>query len=207
MKCMLVAFALFAAPALAEPAACAYPAEAGTSTGTTTIGFTAQSDGTLARVALRHSSGNAALDQAAVACVAQWHFDPASKDDQHWIAPGLTAIVWKKGADQQLTGLRFGVPHYCAYVPMRDQSGDTTLSFSITETGRVRDAAVAASSGDASLDQSAVTCAERWRYKAALKDNQAVTVPWTAKVLWSEEIPDGPVVVIEPVNLPSPQTP
>lgn len=203
MKYFAAAFVLLAAPALAAGnASCPAPSETGT--GTTVIGFIPQTDGTFTGVVVRHSSGNAALDKAAVDCVQSWHFDPTDKADQHWTSAGLATIAWETGPDQQRLGRRVGVPHYCQYEASARQHGDTTLGFTISDTGKVLDTRVVAPSGDTGLDAAALRCAERWRYKAAIKDYQPVAVPWSAKVLWSEEVSDGPVVVIEPVVIKTP---
>jgi TonB family protein len=60
----------------------------------------------------------------------------------------------------------------------------TTVQFEITPDGSVTDIAVTKSSGDTDLDNHVVECAKEWRYKPAMKDGVAVSVPWTVTVNW-----------------------
>lgn len=64
------------------------------------------------------------------------------------------------------------------------EQGTTLLSFHIAVDGSVKDLAVANSSGSQRLDDAAVNCAARWRYKPAIENNQPVEVPWKTKVVW-----------------------
>ena len=88
-----VAVLLLTAPALADVASssglanttCEYPAAAARAQGDTLVRFTPMADGTLQSVTILKSSGNADLDNAAVACAAHWHFDPKSQTDRRWV--------------------------------------------------------------------------------------------------------------------------
>ena len=62
--------------------------------------------------------------------------------------------------------------------------GITTLAFTVTEQGTVADLRIAKSSGNADLDNAAVTCASLWHYKPARKDSKPVATPWQAAVEW-----------------------
>ena len=82
-----------------------------------------------------------------------------------------------------------GRPHYCAmYYPpaalKAHAEGTTLLEFVVTVEGGVRDIKVSNSSGNKDLDDAAVNCASRWRYKPATKDNVPIEMPWKANVVW-----------------------
>lgn len=82
-----------------------------------------------------------------------------------------------------------GKPHVClqdypAISVRLGEQGVTTVGFTITVDGHVENVHVANSSGSERLDNAAVKCASSWRYKAAIKDNVPVAVPWKAEVKW-----------------------
>jgi protein TonB len=82
-----------------------------------------------------------------------------------------------------------GKPHVCLqdYPPISvrlAEQGVTKIGFTITPEGRVENVHVVNSSGSERLDNAAVNCASSWRYKAAIKDNVPVAVPWQAEVKW-----------------------
>ncbi len=83
-----------------------------------------------------------------------------------------------------------GRPHICTaeYPPdavAEHAQGTVTLRFTIASDGSAKDISVDKSSGFAVLDDAAVSCASRWRYKPAIKDNQPIEVSWKAKVTWA----------------------
>jgi periplasmic protein TonB len=80
-----------------------------------------------------------------------------------------------------------GRPHECQHaypaIAVRlNQQGTVLLSFKILTDGSVSDVTVAQSSGYDSLDSAAVSCAQNWRYKAAIQNGEPVEVPWKASV-------------------------
>ncbi len=82
-----------------------------------------------------------------------------------------------------------GRPHVCAtfYPPAALKGhveGTTTLDFVVTVQGGVRDIKVSNSSGNKDLDDAAVNCASRWRYKPATKDTVPIEMSWKANVVW-----------------------
>jgi protein TonB len=87
------------------------------------------------------------------------------------------------------TPVSIGRPHVCQQnypaLSMRlQEEGTTMLSFHVTADGSVSGVSVSKSSGFQRLDDAAVSCAQRWRYKAATQDGNAVEVPWQAQVVW-----------------------
>lgn len=62
--------------------------------GTTELSFMVMADGTVSDVKVAKSSGHDGLDDAAVECVAKWHYRPAIKDDQLADAPMNVKVNW-----------------------------------------------------------------------------------------------------------------
>jgi len=89
-------------PALSKPENCAddYPffARVLGQEGTTELAFQVMADGTLSGVKVTKSSGSDRLDNAAVDCVAGWHYRPAIKDNQLVDAPMTVKVDWKLDA-------------------------------------------------------------------------------------------------------------
>jgi len=62
--------------------------------GTTELAFQVLADGTVSDVKVSKSSGSDRLDDAAVECVAKWHYRPAIRDDQTVDAPMTVKVAW-----------------------------------------------------------------------------------------------------------------
>ena len=62
--------------------------------GTTELAFTVSADGTVRDVKVAKSSGSDGFDDAAVHCVAKWHYRPAIKDGQLIDAPMTVKVAW-----------------------------------------------------------------------------------------------------------------
>jgi protein TonB len=82
-----------------------------------------------------------------------------------------------------------GRPHTCTqnYPQMSvklGEEGTTMIAFHIMTDGSVTNVTVSKSSGSPRLDEAAVSCAERWHYKPATQDGNAVETPWQANVQW-----------------------
>lgn len=83
-----------------------------------------------------------------------------------------------------------GRPHSCGQdypaLSLRlGEQGTTTIAFHIAVDGSVKDLSVAETSGSERLDEAAVKCASRWRYKPATGENGApIEVPWKSRVVW-----------------------
>jgi len=63
--------------------------------GKTTLAFTVTGQGTVSDVSVAKSSGNADLDNAAAACVAQWRYKPATQDAKPVAVPWQATVEWK----------------------------------------------------------------------------------------------------------------
>ncbi len=214
MKRLFVLLFLLPVPAWSQPAPppsetgtefgspCPYPdaAKNAHAEGATLVSYRGTRDGHFTDVAVVRSSGNAYLDAASVQCVSRWRFDPDGPTASFRRGDHQTNIDWKLSGfppGEPPAGVLIGRPHTCsAYYPKAEgeagTEGVTTLSFTITDEGRVEDIAVAKSSGNANLDNAAVLCARPWRYLPALEAGKPVAVPWKAKVVWKIEGPRIP---------------
>ena len=85
-------------PALSKPYDCHedYPfwAELFGQEGTTDLSFLIRADGTVDGIKVVQSSGSDRLDNAAVHCVAKWHYRPAIKDGALTDVPWTVQVVW-----------------------------------------------------------------------------------------------------------------
>ena len=86
------------APSLSKPENCSddYPLFARVlgQEGTTEVAFQVLADGTVSGVKVSKSSGSDRLDDAAVDCVARWHYRPAVKDGQLIDTPMTVKVGW-----------------------------------------------------------------------------------------------------------------
>ena len=104
---------------------------------------------------------------------------------------GLSALADEPSANipTKAGPVSIGKPHVCteSYPITALQAhaeGTTTLSFTITTTGTVKDIKIAKSSGHKDLDDAASQCTAHWLYKPAEKDSHPVETPWKANVVW-----------------------
>jgi TonB family protein len=63
-------------------------------------------------------------------------------------------------------------------------AGATTLSFTVTTDGSVKDPVVAQSSGHAELDEAAIAHIHCVHYKPAMRNGKPAEVPWTVTINW-----------------------
>jgi periplasmic protein TonB len=87
------------------------------------------------------------------------------------------------------TPVSIGRPHVCTQnypeTSVRlNEEGTTLLSFKVMTDGSVSGVSVSKSSGYPRLDDAAVSCAGRWRYKPATQDGAPVETAWQANVQW-----------------------
>ncbi len=88
------------------------------------------------------------------------------------------------------TPVSVGRPHECAsrFYPeasMRlNEEGTTLISFKVMTDGAVTDVTVSKSSGFPRLDEAAISCAGKWRYKPATQEGNPVEASWQANVVW-----------------------
>lgn len=170
--------------------ACPYPIEALKRhvTGNTLITYRGREDGAVTDVKVLATSGNAALDTAAVMCVSRWRLDPFKPIDAFFRGTHRTYITWTISQSGQAAGYFAGVPHNCAARYPKDAypaQGTTRLSFVIEVSGQLTDVRVTKSSGNAKLDAAALECVQTWHYIPAVKGGEIVRLPWAAEVVWN----------------------
>jgi TonB family protein len=79
-------------------------------------------------------------------------------------------------------------PHTCNwYKPRPAGEGVTRLSFRIEVSGRLRDIAVARSSGSDEIDKASMGCASHWHYFPATMDAKPVETSWGAQIDWRRD--------------------
>lgn len=196
MKYLIFLFLAFGAFAQAEntvPFAsdCPFPdsVQRPTPGGNTDYSYSVAPDGTLHDVKITRPSANPALDQAGAECIAHWHVtnDPVW---QGMIASKTIDIFWDRYAAKPVGRASAGRPHTCFdYYPAAEKSarisGTSTVGFRILETGSTADPRIVVSSGNANLDNAALTCVRNWHYVPAVKDGKPVAVDWQAQVRWA----------------------
>ena len=65
--------------------------------GTTELAFQVLADGTVSGVTVAKTSGSDRLDEAAMDCVAKWHYRPGLKDGQLADMPMNLSVAWSLG--------------------------------------------------------------------------------------------------------------
>lgn len=93
------------------------------------------------------------------------------------------------------TVMSIGRPHTCTDEYPADAMagghvGIVTMRFTITTEGTVADPVVDTSSGFAELDQAALSCVVKWRYKPAMQDGKPIAVIWKAQVRFMMPSPE-----------------
>ncbi len=68
--------------------------------GTTTLSLVVRVDGYVEDIKLAHSSGNDALDKAAVQCAAAWHYIPKTVNGKPVASPLQANVVWQVPKDK-----------------------------------------------------------------------------------------------------------
>lgn len=109
----------------------------------------------------------------------------------------LSPIAWGQAAPpppQTSSTQSIGKPHVCLQdypieAIVAGEQGTTTIGYRITTAGTVVGLHIVEPSGSKVLDDAAMTCAETWRYKPAIKDGQPIEVPWKAQVRWVLHLP------------------
>jgi TonB family protein len=157
-------------------------------TGPTLFRYTLARDGTLRDASLFRSSGNEALDKAALECADNTHRQEA-------VVAGIPAqISWIGGVD-------WGNPRHGFFEPGPDgapaatckpyysprairfrEQGDAIVGFRIGENGNPKDETVAQSSGSVSLDDAARRCVHAFRYFPAEENGYPVELDRTARI-------------------------
>ncbi|MBI3675045.1 MAG: energy transducer TonB [Proteobacteria bacterium] len=161
----------------------------------TLLEFHVNADGQIIDTVVLDSSGNAVLNEAALHCFRNWHADSSEaagfgslRAHIFWNLPaGVSAEV-----ANLLTVGTFSVVRLQTcdgfYPPDEANTGiggSTFVRFHITASGEVGSPEVVQSSGDAVLDQAAISCVQHWRYQPATKNGVAVDFVKETKFKWN----------------------
>ena len=143
--------------------------------GTVIVNFTVHTDGTLADVVVKTSSGNPSLDAAAVSAVSTWHYFPATRNGKPIEVRSAAAVQFKLRDNPQgpapVTPFNVIEAPAFAYPPdaiLNKQQGSTGMGILLDENGNIVESRVMVSSGVASLDAAATKLVTQlWHFKAA----------------------------------------
>jgi TonB family protein len=130
--------------------------------GRTLMQFTITSDGHVADISLRTSSGNADLDAAAMTCARDWLYQPAMQDATPVAVPWVAEVLWRIGVEEPYSALP-GAARDCLRAD--SVSWDEMKAAQLRPVVRVHfangvmtDVVVAGSSGDTDLDSRTLAC-------------------------------------------------
>ena len=153
--------------------------------GDTVLTFRVGVDGMPHKARVNRTSGNVELDQAALACVADWHYRPATENGVAVDASWDAVVSWRI---PNMPARPLG-PQRCDDVQntadARRLSGVTVVKMQIGADGSLSNVAVAKSSSDPAMDGLAVACVSEWKYSPARQNGQPVSVPWQTQVAWN----------------------
>jgi len=166
--------------------------------GVTVLTYRVMPNGFLSDVAVAKSSGDKSLDDAALTCLHDLHYNTQELDIPQTGIPGHALLDWqseyRRGSlpleqpfPQDLTPptLLPGPP--CEEMDRARQpkhDGETALKFTIATDGSVRDITVTQSSGTSALDEATKTCVAGWHFIPAHNVGVPYAVKWTFRVLW-----------------------
>ena len=85
--------------------------------------------------------------------------------------------------------LPIGAPHTCidnypATALHAHVEGTTLVSYQVTSTGAVANAAVARSSGNSDLDSASINCVSKWQFQPATDHGVPIEVSWQSRIEW-----------------------
>jgi TonB family protein len=143
-------------------------------------------DGDMRDPTVFKSSGDDALDKAALACADGFHFGPIS------VGGRPTEVTWVIGFfahwSHFIPASPSGDPHICGarwFPPSavrRGENGEVVVSYRITVDGNITELAVTQSSGAKDLDQAALNCVSSWRFFPVKQNGEAVEVQRSNKI-------------------------
>jgi TonB family protein len=170
------------APAAAgAPHACTdYPVPAlqAAAEGSTTVAFKVTTAGTVEGGSVKTSSGNADLDNAAVACTKSWQYKPAMSNGAPVEVPWQVAVKWQIRPTPPFDTIS-DVAYRCVQMTDagRDEMSKAKLHTVVRvhfQKGEIAGVAVVGSSGDTALDRRVADCYGRVApaVTASLQDDQ-----------------------------------
>jgi len=186
---------------IGRPHTCAsyYPAAAlkARIQGTDLVEFMVTTDGGVRDIKIGKSSGNQDLDDAALSCVAHWHYKPATKDGSPIEMPWKANVVWNimpPPAVQTALGCLWNRENTEAPKGL----GQTSVSFHVLQDGAVTDVKVRQSSGSTVWDSIGVSCTKARHYDVSI-----FTVPADGLSAHLEMDWTGAIASLAPVPAPA----
>ena len=129
--------------------------------GTTKLSFVVTTQGAVTRVTVAKSSGNADLDDAAIACASTWTYKPARKDDVPIEVPWQASVAWKLHSDMPLSWAPSEpCTKFATVTPamLKGIAGRGLIGYRVMADGTAGSTAILISSGNAELDRAAARC-------------------------------------------------
>jgi TonB family protein len=129
--------------------------------GTTTLSFRVTAQGTVTQVNVAKSSGNADLDDAAVACASTWTYQPATNDGVPVEVRWQAVVAWKLHDASPMSWVPSGSCTKFAAVSaamLKGIPGRSWIGYRVVADGTAISPVILASSGNTELDRAAVRC-------------------------------------------------
>jgi TonB family protein len=164
------------------------------------LSFRIGTDGSPKNVAVSATSGYPDLDQAAVACAAQWKYRPALQDGRPVEADWKANVKWSMEPSDQTLNVDMKSPFHFEVAQGRNPvigsrvcmnpskppaplGKKTVMKFRVMHDGSVEDPKLVQSSGDPVLDGYAFACVASWQYPpwtGPMRNERVVMVvlPW-----------------------------
>jgi TonB family protein len=178
----------------------AYPAAAieAHAEGTTLLAFKVTAEGSVKDPTIARSSGNEDLDDAALQCVTRWRYKPATQDGKPVEVKWQANVVWKMGEPPEVRRAEQCFRYRKDQSPVRPGVAATTVTFRITPDGVLRDAVIAHSSGDQSLDDAAILCVAASHFDTSIVTPPPGGLRGHLDLDWAHMPPMPPVALAPP---------
>ncbi len=156
-------------------------------TGRDVFAFTIDENGRVKDLKITTPSGDPDLDEATLACVVHWRYEPPKKPDGTPAEmPWRAQVIWSKANWRRL--MRLASPP-CAFdrarVRAAETGTETLVHFTIKTDGTVRDPEVTGASSDPALDQMAADCFLTFRFEPVMDGDTPTEYGTTAVVRWA----------------------
>jgi TonB family protein len=166
--------------------------------GVTALTYRVMPNGTLGDIAVAQSSGDKSLDDAALSCLHDMHYNTENLDIAAEGIPGHALMDWRS---EYLRGVPLTPPYppdLTPPVPLAGKpcdkmtaatrgaihDGETVVEFTIATDGSVRDVELTHASGNSALDDATKDCVAADRFMPANDKGVPYAVKWWVKVEW-----------------------
>lgn len=135
--------------------------------GATTLRFHITPKGTVTDITIEKSSGYEALDNAAIACVSTWQYEPIVQNGEPVEVSWVAETEWHRGQGpapivEQYSELRAQCLRLFPVTADQAITGSGITELALWISGGVIHGKIARSSGNAVLDQHAIACVKSW---------------------------------------------